>query len=180
MEPRSTRSYYFRMDGGEEELDASEANQMTISLLPDVHRAPIVCGRVGADCCCGRSAAASNDVRDSVPARRQLRDPVKRCARVPAVSLSATSFVGQLEINVCAIKPKLPSLPLATLLRYAYGLRDLETFDETQAPVVAHGFHDLLIALLASRPRMTRAPVGLFRRICCSDGQPRSHRASKS
>jgi len=40
-------------------------------------------------------------------------------------------------------------MPLACLLRYAYGLRDLAIVEKTLAPTTRHGLHDLLISLLA-------------------------------
>src|SRR5271170_3713569 len=55
--------------------------------------------------------------------------------------------VGRLRFG---IRPKLPAMPLAQLLRYAYGLRDLATIEETRAPTTRLGLHDLLIAMLAN------------------------------
>ena len=69
------------------------------------------------------------------------------------LEISSTSFVGRIDVGPLrvAIRPKLPLMPLTQLLRYAYGLRDLGTsLDETRAPTVQHGLHDLLVALLAA------------------------------
>ena len=41
-------------------------------------------------------------------------------------------------------------MPLARLLSYAYGLRDVTVIEETRVPTTRHGLHDLLIALLAA------------------------------
>jgi 5-methylcytosine-specific restriction enzyme subunit McrC len=41
-------------------------------------------------------------------------------------------------------------MPLARLLRYAYGLRDLTAFEETVTPTTSYGLHDLLISMLGS------------------------------
>ena len=41
-------------------------------------------------------------------------------------------------------------MPLARLVRYAYGLRDIATIEETRAPTARYGLHDLLIAMLAA------------------------------
>lgn len=41
-------------------------------------------------------------------------------------------------------------MPLARLLRYAYGLRDVTAIKETQSPTSRLGLHDLLVALLAA------------------------------
>jgi 5-methylcytosine-specific restriction enzyme subunit McrC len=68
------------------------------------------------------------------------------------LEIAATAFVGRLDVGPLriAIRPKLPAMPLARLLRYAYGLRDLKTVEVTLAPTTPHGLHDLLIALLAA------------------------------
>lgn len=68
------------------------------------------------------------------------------------LEITSTSFVGRVDIGPLrvAITPKLPAMPLARLLRYAYGLRDLAVMEETHAPTTRYGLHDLLIALLAS------------------------------
>lgn len=67
------------------------------------------------------------------------------------LGITTTSFVGRVDVGPLriAIRPKLPMMPLASLLRYAYGLRDLATVEKTRAPTTHHGLHDLLIALLA-------------------------------
>jgi len=67
------------------------------------------------------------------------------------LEITATSFVGRVDVGPLrvAITPKLPMMPLACLLRYAYRLRDLATFEETRAPTTRDGLHDLLITLLA-------------------------------
>jgi 5-methylcytosine-specific restriction enzyme subunit McrC len=54
--------------------------------------------------------------------------------------------VGPLRI---AIGPKLPAMPLARLLRYAYRLRYIAAIEKTFSPTTRHGLHDLLIELLA-------------------------------
>jgi 5-methylcytosine-specific restriction enzyme subunit McrC len=66
------------------------------------------------------------------------------------LSIEATSFVGRVVVGpiVITVQPKLSAMPLAQLLRYAYGLRDITTFDATSAPTAEYGFHDLLIGLL--------------------------------
>jgi 5-methylcytosine-specific restriction enzyme subunit McrC len=68
------------------------------------------------------------------------------------LEIKSTSFVGRVDIGPLRIiiRPKLPSMPLARLLRYAYGLRDIRTIEETQAPTTRDGFHDLLIAMLTA------------------------------
>lgn len=68
------------------------------------------------------------------------------------VEIEASSFVGHVDVGPLriAIEPKLPSLPLTRLLRYAYGLGDIAILEETIAPAAEYGFQDLLIAMLAS------------------------------
>lgn len=68
------------------------------------------------------------------------------------LEIATTSFVGRLDVGPLriAIQPKLPAMPLATLLRYAYGLRDLSTIDKTRIPTIQYGLHDLLIEMLAN------------------------------
>jgi 5-methylcytosine-specific restriction enzyme subunit McrC len=68
------------------------------------------------------------------------------------LEITSTSFVGRVDVGPLriAIGPKLPAMPLARLLRYAYGLRDIAAIEETRAPTTRHGLHDLLIALLAA------------------------------
>ena len=68
------------------------------------------------------------------------------------LEITSTSFVGRVDIGPLriAITPKLPAMPLARLLSYAYGLRDLAVIEETRAPTTRYGLHDLLIALLAA------------------------------
>src|ERR1019366_9867300 len=68
------------------------------------------------------------------------------------LEITSTSFVGRVDVGPfrIAIGPKLPAMPLARLLRYAYGLRDVTAVEETRSPTTRHGLHDLLIALLAA------------------------------
>jgi 5-methylcytosine-specific restriction enzyme subunit McrC len=68
------------------------------------------------------------------------------------LEITSTSYVGRVDVGRLriAVLPKLPAMPLARLLRYAYGLRDLETIEETRSPTTRHGLHDFLIAMLAN------------------------------
>jgi 5-methylcytosine-specific restriction enzyme subunit McrC len=68
------------------------------------------------------------------------------------LEIASTSFVGRVDVGSLRviIRPKLPALPLTRLLRYAYGLRDLTTFEETRAPTARHGLQDLLVVLLTA------------------------------
>lgn len=92
---------------------------------------------------------------DNLPARHLaevLRDRMDIREGYRGLEIATTSFVGRVDIGPLriAIRPKLPAMPLARLLRYAYGLRDITTIEETHAPTTPHGFQDLLIAMLAA------------------------------
>ena len=63
------------------------------------------------------------------------------------LSVRSTSFVGRVrlgEIEITVV-PKLPSDTLLTLLRYAYGLRDLHLLPATPHTTQALGFQDILV-----------------------------------
>src|SRR5690348_2044615 len=63
------------------------------------------------------------------------------------LTIEATSFVGRIRIGALdiTIRPKIPSLPLMRLLRYAYGLRHLSPFAPTDFAAATQTFQDLLI-----------------------------------
>jgi 5-methylcytosine-specific restriction enzyme subunit McrC len=89
------------------------------------------------------------------PAKRladALRNRVDIREGYEGLEITSTSFVGRVDVGPLriAIRPKLPAMPLARLLRYAYGLRDITTIEETRAPTARHGLHDLLISMLAA------------------------------
>lgn len=81
-----------------------------------------------------------------------LRERVDIREGYQGLDIATTSYVGRIDVGPLRIeiRPKLPSMPLARLLRYAYGLRDVTTLEETQAPTAHHGLHDLLMAMLAA------------------------------
>ncbi len=66
-------------------------------------------------------------------------------------TLQATSYVGTVTVGDLRINilPKIRGAPLLRLLRYAYGLRDLRLFPETQQVITDCSFQDLFIAQLA-------------------------------
>jgi 5-methylcytosine-specific restriction enzyme subunit McrC len=82
---------------------------------------------------------------------RSLGERVKIKEGFHGLEISTTSFVGYVEVGPLrlSIRPKLPDMPLAVLLRYAYGLRDLTFFEEAPVPTAHGGLQDLLIAMLA-------------------------------
>lgn len=88
----------------------------------------------------------------SQPLAETLRNRLGIRRAYHGLEITSTSFVGRVDVGRLRIGvlPKLPAMPLARLLRYAYGLRDLATIEETRAPTTRHGLHDLLIAMLAN------------------------------
>lgn len=63
------------------------------------------------------------------------------------ISISSNSFVGrvQLEDLQINIRPKLKGMPLNKLLKYAYGLRDLQLFSNAQHNLDSSPLFDILI-----------------------------------
>lgn len=66
------------------------------------------------------------------------------------LALQAASWVGRVTLDdlTITVRPKIPALPLMTLLRYAYGLRDLQLTETACYAGEAGAFQDLLIAQL--------------------------------
>jgi 5-methylcytosine-specific restriction enzyme subunit McrC len=92
---------------------------------------------------------------DNLPARRlaeDLRSRVDIREGYQGLEIATKSFVGRVDVGPLriAIRPKLQAMPLARLLRYAYGLRDITTVEETSVPVTRYGLQDLLTAMLAA------------------------------
>ncbi len=90
--------------------------------------------------------AQSRRLADTLRGRLDIREGYE------GLEIASTSFVGRVDIGPLriSITPKLPAMPLAHLLSYAYGLRDLATIEETHAPTTRYGLVDLLIALLTA------------------------------
>ncbi len=63
------------------------------------------------------------------------------------LALEATSHVGRITLgNIqITIQPKITGTPLLRLLRYAYGLRQLESFDDAEYSHEEQAFQELLI-----------------------------------
>lgn len=68
------------------------------------------------------------------------------------LEICSNSHVGRINLGHLSIhiKPKLESLTLLQLLRYAYGLREISVLPETSAPMSDLGLHELLATLLAA------------------------------
>lgn len=98
-----------------------------------------------------QGTSLANDV-SSRRLAQALRSRVDIREGYQGLEITSTSFVGRVDVGPLriAIRPKLPAMPLARLLRYAYGLRDVTTVEETRTPTTRHGLHDLLIAMLAA------------------------------
>jgi 5-methylcytosine-specific restriction enzyme subunit McrC len=95
----------------------------------------------------GRSLAADLDARKLA---ELLCEKIDVREGYDGLEVSTTSFVGRIDLGPLRITilPKLPAAPLAQLLRYAYGLRDLTLLAETQSATEPHRLHDILIAML--------------------------------
>ena len=89
---------------------------------------------------------AAQSLAASLKNKLELRPTLK------GLEIATTSFVGRVVVGpvTITIRPKINSLPLARLLRYAYGLRDIEIFDEAPTATTQYGFQELLIQLLVA------------------------------
>lgn len=89
-------------------------------------------------------------------ADRILAEQLTRSGRIGVLELArglelqATSFVGRFRIGgiTVTIQPKLTGVPLLNLLRYAYGLRQLTTYEPVGYTSARWTFQDLLILQL--------------------------------
>jgi 5-methylcytosine-specific restriction enzyme subunit McrC len=97
-----------------------------------------------------------------------LRNQLEIREGYQGLTIRTKSFVGRVDVGpltIC-VTPKLPGLPLARLLRYAYGLRDIKVVDLTEAPTARFGLQDLLVSLLVGEvEELLRR--GLARRYVC-------------
>jgi 5-methylcytosine-specific restriction enzyme subunit McrC len=125
-------------------------------------------------------ALADQSLADNVssqPLAETLRNRIDIRRAHHGLEITSTSFVGRVDIGRLQIRilPKLPAMPLAHLLRYAYSLRDLSTMDETSATTARHGLHDLLIALLANEVEelLHRGPTRRYVPLSDSPESPR-------
>ena len=68
------------------------------------------------------------------------------------IAIRTSSFVGRVRLGrlVVTVRPKITGMPLLTLLRYAYGLRDLDLFPSTVYDSGDSAFQELLIYQLAA------------------------------
>jgi 5-methylcytosine-specific restriction enzyme subunit McrC len=66
------------------------------------------------------------------------------------VQIRATSWVGRVTLGdlTITVRPKIPGAPLVSLLRYAYSLRDLQSFAPTRYGTETESFQDLIVEQL--------------------------------
>ena len=90
--------------------------------------------------------------KDAQDLALSLQGKVNFFEGLEGLSIVSTSYVGRIDIGPIRlfIAPKLPSLPLTSLLRYCYGLKDIRAVGETDTPVKKQGIEDLLISLLSA------------------------------
>jgi 5-methylcytosine-specific restriction enzyme subunit McrC len=87
---------------------------------------------------------------------RELADHLSRAGMVEilelrqGLSLQASSYVGRISLGdvELTIRPKLRGMPFLQLLRYAYGLRDLQNMTQTSYSSEELTFQDMLIQQL--------------------------------
>ena len=95
------------------------------------------------------------------PELRGTCDALARAGKVSVLELSrglriaTTSWVGRLRLGdlTLTIEPKLAGMPLSVLLRYAYGLRDLQLHERAVHVAAACGLQDLLVRQLVAEAR---------------------------
>lgn len=92
----------------------------------------------------------------SGPDARRLIDRLKGRLDIRAgfdgLEISSSSFVGRVDVGNLRIlvEPKLEGMPLTRLLRYAYGLQDLDLVDHTVTDVAKEGILEMLLAMLVT------------------------------
>lgn len=93
------------------------------------------------------------------------------------LALEATSYVGRITLgNIqITIQPKITGTPLLRLLRYAYGLRQLESFNDADFSHEVHAFQEVFIHQLVAEVHELVAR-GLHRRYILTDDELASPR----
>jgi 5-methylcytosine-specific restriction enzyme subunit McrC len=68
------------------------------------------------------------------------------------IAVRSTSYVGSVKLGQIriTIQPKITGVPLLNLLRYAYGLRNLDLFPQVGFGIASQTFQDLLVHQLAA------------------------------
>jgi 5-methylcytosine-specific restriction enzyme subunit McrC len=99
---------------------------------------------------CGGWSLATD--REAQASAASLKSKVEIRPGLKGLEIEATSFVGSVTLGplTISIRPKMGLIPLSRLLRYAYGLRDIQTFEEAPTATSQYSFQELLIQLLAA------------------------------
>jgi 5-methylcytosine-specific restriction enzyme subunit McrC len=92
------------------------------------------------------------------PAARRLARELSAAGKLEVlelaqgISIRATSHVGRVRLGqlLVTVQPKITGMPLLVLLRYAYGLRNLDLFPSTGYDAASSPFQELLIHQLAA------------------------------
>ena len=108
--------------------------------------------RRGPDC---DSQLAGRNLNGNEAARKlaaRLTGRIEVLELVRGLELRATSFVGRFSLGdvTITIHPKLTGAPFLNLLRYAYGLRDLDLYRTVGYAPAKWAFQDLLVQQLAA------------------------------
>jgi 5-methylcytosine-specific restriction enzyme subunit McrC len=109
------------------------------------------CSPVTTPALAGQSFDAAPSSR-SLAERMTLKDILHVTELRNGLTVTATSYVGRVALGALQItvRPKIDVDILRTLLRYAYGLRNLATFAGANQALQAGTFQDLLIVQLAA------------------------------
>lgn len=99
----------------------------------------------------GWSFGADREARE-LAARLTERGLVEVLELASGLRVRASSFVGRIQLGDLSltVTPKLNGAPFLNLLRYAYGLRDLDLHQDARYSTLTNHFQDLLIHQLAA------------------------------
>jgi 5-methylcytosine-specific restriction enzyme subunit McrC len=120
-----------------------------------------------------RGLSPSFDKRtEQIAAKLTESDKLEILQLRSGVQIGSTSWVGRVTLGdlTITVQPKITGVPLLNLLRYAYSLRNLETFTPTSYATSAETFQDLLIEQLADEATELLSR-GLHRDYLRSDGE---------
>lgn len=119
---------------------------------------------------------------DDAPVHR-VAEELANSGRLEIVELAkgllirASSYVGSVRLGSLriTIHPKISGAPLLSLLRYAYGLRQIDLFSPVEYSISAHAFQDLLIHQLAAEAveLLSRGLYRHYRRVNQSLSSPK-------
>ena len=114
---------------------------------------------------------------------RRVAEELSSSGRLEIIELAkgllirASSYVGSVRLGGLriTIHPKISGAPLLSLLRYAYGLRQIGLFSPVEYGSAAHAFQDLLIHQLAAEAAelLSRGLYRQYRRVNQSLSSPK-------